>query len=101
MSTPERQQDADPVRVGYGANANPPDNVGASEIEARRQSELAGQQAAKKSSGTPKTVDSDLDCSCTAANDQTQTRRRRTSSRPKKTEGNCPAEARRAFAVHS
>ena len=64
MSTPERQQDANPSKgVGYGANANPPDDVGATEIEARRQSELAGQQAAERSPDAPETADSTPDSS--------------------------------------
>lgn len=44
MSTPERQQDADPDKgSGYGAN-DPPDSKGAEELEKRRQSEQDGQK---------------------------------------------------------
>ena len=59
MSTPERQQDADPEKgSGYGAN-DQPDNKGAEELEKRRQSELAGQRASEEIPDTAATPDPD------------------------------------------
>ena len=59
MSTPERQQDADPEKgVGYGAS-DAPDMKGAEELEHRRQSELSQQRAAQaKPDATAEPADS-------------------------------------------
>jgi hypothetical protein len=59
VSTPERQQDADPAKgTGYGAN-DQPDTKGAEELEERRQSELAGQRASEEIPDTSATSDPD------------------------------------------
>ena len=58
MGTPERQQDADLEKAGYGAN-DQPDTKAAEELEARRQSELAGERASEEIPDTAAIPDAD------------------------------------------